>query len=107
MLFGDFGESVGFRVSEAGLSRTIDANLNRQPFEDAAGSGPEPFAGNRPAVMHVMVRNHATLGVLPSEIVEDQSEIEVASKVGGTARWRRIIRIVRQNAGCLTLEVQS
>lgn len=104
VFFADFGETVRFRANADATPRSITANVNRQAVSDDQDA---PFAGHRPPVIHVMARNSATTGIDPTEIVDDQSEVEVAYPVGGTSRWRRIIRTVRANTGCVLVEVQS
>lgn len=99
----DFGEALQFRLNDAGDARDVTANVNREAIADDQGP---PFAGHRPGVMHVMVRNHATLGVTPDEVVNDVSEIKVDYPKGATAAWRPINRTLKQNAGCVLLEVQ-
>ena len=98
----DFAEAVSFRPTPEADSRQIEAVPNRDSIDDGPGS---PFAGQRQATMHWMVRNDATDGITPSQITEDESELQVASRVGDTPRWRPIQRILRQNKGCLLLEV--
>jgi len=101
---GDFGESVGFRLSSLIDTRTVTAVVNRMPISD---DGDTPFSGRQSPVLHVLFRNHATLGVLPSEVVADASQIETSFPMGATARWRNVLRIVRHNAGTVLLEVQA
>lgn len=104
----DFAETVRFRAAPGGASpRSVRANVNRQPIDEANSPGDSPTAGRRSPKLHVMLRNHASLGVLPTEIVADTSEIEVAYPLGAAVRWRRVLRIVKHNAGCLIVEVQS
>ena len=98
----DFAETVEFRVNSGASARSISANVNRQPIEESDGS---PFGGRPAPTMHVMVRNNDTEGVTPDEVVDDTSEIKVAFKIGEDARWRPVHRVLRQNTGCVLLEV--
>lgn len=98
----DFAEPVRFRVDDEATPREIKANVNRQAVNDASE---QPFAGTRPPTLHVMARNDADSGIVPSEVVDDVSEIEVAFPLGATPRWRSVLRILRQNPGCVLLEV--
>lgn len=113
-LMTDFDEAVDFRVSPNATAREdLGAKVNRteldaQGREDSAG----PFNARRQAVMHVMLRNHATAGVLPTEIVPRSSEVKVAYPQGAATeatglRWRRILRILKHNAGFVLVEVQA
>lgn len=100
----DFGESLRFRASVTSTARTITANVNREPVQDDTAG---PYSGSRKPTMHIMCRNNSTLGVTPDEVVGDESEVEVSFRAGGTARWRKVLRVLRQNTGCVLLEVQS
>lgn len=100
----DFGLTVRFRADGNASPRSIKANVIRGGVED---DGEAPFAGRRAPRVRLVVRNHATLGVLASEVQEDLSEFEVAYPEGADARWRRVVRIAKHNEGVLLIEVES
>ena len=102
IFFNDFAESVRFRPDSARLDRTVDAVLNRQPNEP---DNVDPHEGHRSPVIHAMLRNDATNGVEPDEVEPNISELEIEMPLGGDKRWRKINRVLRQNAGCVLLEV--
>lgn len=104
VLIADFGESIGFRLSDAGDTRGITGTVNRMPIE---GDGAQPFDGHQSPRLHVLVKNHATEGVTPDEVVNDVSELNIGFPQGVTARWRKIIRVVNANAGAVLLEVNA
>lgn len=108
VFLGDFGESVRFRAHANATPRTITANVHRDTI-DAAGTNDtaSPFAGRRAPAIRILVRIDATAGVLPTELVNDVSEFEVAYPVGTAVRWRRCLRIVKQSDMHLLVEVQS
>ncbi len=104
MLVSDFGESLRFRINSEGTAREISANVNRNPLEEDSDG---PYPGHRRAVIHVMVRNDSDAGVTPDEVVNDSSQIEIDYPLGASVRWMFINRILKQNAGCVLLEVQT
>ncbi len=113
-LFMDATEILRFRVSPSATPReNLQAKVRRNPIGTTEGEDKgSPFPGHRAPVMHVQLRNHATAGVLPSEIVEKTSEIEVPFPLGASTeaaglRWRKITRILKHTAGVVLLEVQT
>lgn len=104
VLIADFGESIGFRLNSDDDTRDITGTINRMPIE---GDGDSPFDGHQSPRLHVLVKNHATEGVTPDEVVNDESEINVGFPIGTTARWRKIVRVVNANAGAVLLEVNA
>lgn len=108
VFLGDFGESVRFRAHAGATPRTLTANVHRQPL-DAAGTSDaaSPFAGRRSPRILLLVRIDPDHGVTPAELQADVSEFDVAFPVGTPPRWRRYLRIERQSATHLLVEVQS
>lgn len=107
----DFGQTVKYRATPNATAREdLRAVVNLEPVDDTGGDDKAmPFAGKRAPVLHVLMRNSLTAGVTPSEIEQNlrSAEIEVAYPLGDTARWRRIQRILRHNAGIVLLEVSQ
>lgn len=102
IFFNDFAESLRFRADSAATPQAITANVNRQPVTNDNAA---PMPGARRPLMHIMVPNGGDNGVAAASVVEDRSEIEVAYPKGGTARWRRVVRILRHNDATMLLEV--
>lgn len=100
----DFGETIRIRTDSTARARTVTAVVNRNPVADSVEA---PFAGRRPPLMHVLLRNSSTHGAQPSEINEDTFEIEADYPQGADPRWRSGIKILRHNAGTVLLEVAS
>ena len=114
LFVADFGEVIDFRTAPSATTRAgILADVNREPVDTEGGDDKaSPFAGRRSPVINVLVRNHATLGIVPTEVAIDTSELKIAYPLGAATeaaglRYRRIVRIVRHNAGLLLLEVQT
>lgn len=102
----DFGEAVRVREEPGAAARSVYATVNRQPVDDAEDTQ-QPYPGRRAPVIHVALRNHATLGMAAAAVRDNVSEVAVAYPLGGDARWRRVLRIVRHNPGVVVVEVQS
>lgn len=95
-----FGESVVYSP-RTGSDRTITAEVDRTDRNVLEGVD----RGTSPRFT-ITVRNHASLGILSTEINLGGDEIQVAPRLGQSAKWCRVLRIDSHDAGWLTLEVQ-
>lgn len=98
--FTDFAETVVY-CPRSGVRRSVQAVVDRSPPQDLSEA-----AGVAGAGIQVHVRNSATLGIASSELDIGGDRIELALRLGATAQARPISRLVSQDAGILTLEVQ-
>ncbi len=107
----DFGETLKYRATPNTAAREgLTGNVNREPVEaDGGDDRATPYPGKRSPMLHVLIRNSATVGVTPAEVEQNirSAEIEVAFPKGADARWRRIQRVLRHNDGVVLLEIQQ
>ena len=96
-----FGESVKYKPTGGGGSRTINAVVQRGRPEglDGADYGHSPLAT-------IFVENNNTTGIASSEIDTGGDMVEYAVRIGETVEDRRITKIVQQDAGMLELELR-
>lgn len=95
----EFGESVVYRP-RGGTARTISAVVFRllpQANEDENRSL---------TVFEVHVANSSTTGIAASELNLGGDEIDLADRVGKTAKPRSIVQITEQDEGMLVLQCQ-
>lgn len=99
-LLDRFGEPVVYRP-RSGRARTITAIVDRNP--------PETLANAENAVSQafvVMVANDDQDGI-PSRLLDTGGDaIDVSDRTGEAVRTRRIVRLVDDVGGMLTLEVR-
>jgi hypothetical protein len=96
-----FGESVVYYPS-SGTGRTIEGIVTRSGPMELQG-----FPAGRSELLQVSVANDAVSGISSAEIDTGTDFIEVAARLGDTAKKRRVLRIVSQDYGMMTLEVQG
>ena len=103
----DFGETVvyhkrgGAGSGQSGAEdRTIKAIVDREAVETFAG-----MERSRAYSVTVEVANHATLGILSSEIDTGSDQIAVARRYGETPVKLGIKPIVTHDAGAVRLEL--
>jgi len=115
----DFGETITVTPGTgtgAADPYTVTAIVDRDPPQGVPGI---PFTGSRESVILIDVRNDATLGVVPEDVVtagdvdgstvtaDDVWTLTVASREGGTATARPVQRVHRDtDAGMVRLEVR-
>lgn len=101
----EFAESIvylkrGGEDVEGGSDRTINAIIDRGDVQTIEGLGvPSP-------VTTVIVANHATSGILASEIDIALDKIQLPMRHGAPASVVGIARINTHDAGALTFEVE-
>lgn len=100
-LLAQFGESVVY-VPKGGTPRTIAlAIVDRNPPEALVG----PASGHGPMLL-VTVEDHATRGILKTELNTGGDRIEVAVRKGGAAKSMQINKLVKDTGGMLTIEIR-
>jgi len=95
----DFGETVVYRT-RSGTARSISAVVFRQvaeAIEDESRSL---------TVFEVHVINSTSTGISPTEIDLGGDTLDLADRVGKTARPRSIIQITEQDEGMVVLQCQ-
>jgi hypothetical protein len=83
-----------------GEARTISAIVDREE----AASLPGSTHGTAPGA-EISVLNNATTGISTSELNKTLDKISYPVRIGETAQARKIVAIVSQDAGMLTLRV--
>ena len=96
----EFGESVKYLPSGGG-SRTITAIVDREPPAELEG-----MSGAHATRTIVNVANNATTGISSSEINLGGDKIELSVRINETAKQKRIVGIISQDAGMMRLEVR-
>lgn len=96
----DFGESVVYRKRD-NTSRTINAVVIRQVAELISDEENRSLT-----VFEVHVVNDSTTGITTTEINLGGDTIDIAERVGKTARPRSIIQIQDQDEGMIVLQCQ-
>jgi len=94
--------TVTYRKDDDALSDRIISGHCRYRTE-------EPKDGKTRArypTVHLSVINDAGKGITTSEIDTGGDKILMAPRPGEIARWMRIVRILTQNSGWLTVELQ-
>ena len=96
----EFGESVIYRT-RSGTARTINAVVFRQTAEVISEDE------NRVVpVFEVHVINNSSTGIATSEIDLGGDTLDIADRVGKTARPRSIIQLGEQDEGMVVLQCQ-
>jgi len=95
-----FAESITY-IPRGGDQRQITGIIDR---EGAAGLPGAP-AGNAPLCM-ITVANDSSSGISSSEIDKGGDKIKYSLRKGETAQERKIVKIISQDAGMMTLEVR-
>jgi hypothetical protein len=96
----EFGESVIYRT-RSGTARTINATVFRQQAELISDDE------NRTVpVFEVHVINSATTGIATEEINLGGDTLDIADRVGKTARPRSIIQIIDQDEVMVVIRCQ-
>ncbi len=95
-----FGETLTYKP-RAGGSRTITGMIDRT---DRSVFG--ELDRGAATLLQITVPNNVTTGILSTEINVGGDAITVADRYGGTARDRRIMRVVETNGSSVTFEVQ-
>ena len=96
-----FSEVVVYRP-KGGKPRSIRAQVDRQPFDAAAGGG-----NFNSAVFTVSVKNDATTGVYLAELNRDNDTLEMPERTSDRKdSIFKITRLIDQDPGMLTLEVR-
>ena len=107
----EFGEDILYRASEGGTERTVRAIIDRNPPEALA----EPPNKALAPLLAVEVMNSAdevTLagntfkGISTSEVDTGGGEVKLALRIGETAQWRPIKKLLSQDPGILRLGVR-
>lgn len=95
-----FAESIEYWPAGAVAARQIKAIVDRNP--------PAPI-GEAPRMLvtrlQIEVANDGTAGILATELDRGSDRVKLALRVGGTAEFRVVAAILKQDAGMLTLEV--
>lgn len=95
-----FGETITYKP-RAGGSRTITGLVDRT---DRSVFG--ELDRGAATLLQIVVPNSVTTGILSTEINVGGDAVNVADRYGGTARDRRIVRVVETNGSSVTIEVQ-
>ncbi len=111
---GDLTEAVKFRAAPNDTPREgLIVRVRREGVDLKGGDdSAQPYPGKRSPRMLINLRNHSTLGVVPTEIINDTSQIYVPYPVGAMTesqglRWYTILRIVKNTPGVVQVEVQT
>jgi hypothetical protein len=99
------GQTIVYHKSAGGAARSIEAIVDHVTDKPAeSGLGAPRLAGPR---INVTVRNDGTYGISTADdgkLIGDS--VQLPPRSGIAAKWCRILRIVSQDAGMVTLEVQ-
>jgi hypothetical protein len=95
-----FGEQVTFTGLKTGGSRTVYATVTRNPPKNL-GAGVELRGDD----IVVYVRNHATQGLLESEIDTGATMCTLPVRKGATPQARSVVNILNQDGGMWSLRV--
>jgi len=98
VMMSKFGESVTYTPLN-GSARVITAVVDREPPAPAGSPVSEPR-------IEVTVYNDATTGISTAELNTGGDMLTAAWRIGGDEQARRIVGVVQQDSGMVTLEVR-
>jgi len=102
VLIGELANvTVTYRKGDDGLDRVISAHCRYRTEEPKDGK-----TRARYPMPQLSVVNNGSHGIASSEIDTGGDLVLIAPRPGLAAKWMRIVRILTQNSGWVTMELQ-